>query len=53
MGTHRRGRGNPRIGRLPIIIARQIDVPLILISRRAKHSLELGLEISGQINLSG
>ena len=53
MGTHRRGRGKPRIGRLPIIIARQIDVPLILISRRAKHSLELGLEISGQINLSG
>ena len=51
MGTQRRGRGNAQIGRLPIMIARQIDVPLILISRRAQRSLPLGLEISGQINL--
>jgi amino acid transporter/nucleotide-binding universal stress UspA family protein len=51
MGTQRRGRGNSQIGRLPIMIARQIDVPLILISRRAQRSLPLGLEISGQINL--
>ncbi len=53
MGTHRRGRGSSRIGRLPIMIARQIDVPLILISRRAQRSLPLGLEISGQIHLPG
>jgi APA family basic amino acid/polyamine antiporter len=51
MGTQRRGRGNAQIGRLPILIARQIDVPLILISRRAQRSLPLGLDISGQINL--
>ena len=35
------------------MIARQIDVPLILISRRAQRSLPLGLEISGQIHLPG
>ncbi|MFO7586582.1 MAG: amino acid permease [Gemmatimonadota bacterium] len=41
MGTERRGRGRPRIGEIPLAIARETAVPLVLISRRPTRALEL------------
>jgi amino acid transporter len=46
MGAQRRGRGQPRIGDVPLAIARETAVPLVLISRRPTRALEIGLEIS-------
>lgn len=46
VGTQRRGRGHPRLGEMPLAIARETSVPLVLISRRPTRALELGLEIS-------
>jgi nucleotide-binding universal stress UspA family protein len=52
MGTERRGRGRPRIGDMPLAIARETGVPLLMISRRPTRALELGLEISSPSFLS-
>jgi nucleotide-binding universal stress UspA family protein len=46
LGTRRRGRGRPKLGRLPLTIARQSTTPMVLINRRAVRSMSFGLDIS-------
>jgi nucleotide-binding universal stress UspA family protein len=52
MGTQRRGRGKPQIGELPLAIARETRVPLVLISRRPSRPFELPVEMTGTAFLS-
>ncbi len=49
LGTPRRGRDTPELGRLALEVARRTDTPMILISRRAARSVPLGFELPGPV----